>query len=121
MFGISSGAIYAYQAPCDMRKSFLTLSALVHAMQHDVLSGSLFVFVSKNRKRAKLLHHDGTGLCLLAKKLDHGCFAPIWQRETLSKSELMLFLEGSHVVVKTVLAPKRFSRVKAPLSMSDFR
>lgn len=121
MFGISPSAIFAYQAPCDMRKSFFTLSALVLTMQRDVLSGDLFVFVSKNKKRAKLLVHDGTGLCLLAKKLDSGCFAPLWQRETLSKSELMLFLEGSHVVTKTVLSPKKISREKVSLSSSDFR
>jgi len=99
--------VYAYAAPCDMRKSFNTLSGLVMAMGHAVISGDLFLFVSKNRKRAKVLYHDGTGLCLLAKRIDRNTFAPIWRRSELSACELDLFLQGSHVVAKTCLVPKR--------------
>ena len=78
MIALASNArIFAYAAPCDMRKSSLTLSALVVDMGEDIFAGSVYVFVAKNRKRAKLLRHDGTGLCVLAKKLDDGCFAPL--------------------------------------------
>jgi len=122
MFPLASGAsIFAYRSPCDMRKSFFTLSALVLEMNQDVFSGGIFVFVSRNRKRAKLLFHDGTGLCLLAKKIDVGTFAPLWKRDTLSNSELMLFLEGSHVVTEKILMPKKISRAKTSMSPSDFR
>jgi transposase len=31
-------------------------------MGREVLSGDLFVFISKDRKRIKVLHFDGTGL-----------------------------------------------------------
>jgi transposase len=58
---------YAYGEPCDMRKSFNTLSAIVaEKLRRDLASGDLFLFVSKDRKRAKILYFDGTGLCLLA-------------------------------------------------------
>lgn len=59
---------YGYSEPCDMRKSFNTLSALVtNEMGHEIEKGDLFVFVSRDGKRAKVLHFDGTGLCLWKK------------------------------------------------------
>jgi transposase len=72
--------VYAYGAPCDMRKSFNTLTGLVLDMGHNISAGEVFLFVAKNKKRAKVLWHDGTGLCLLAKRIDVGHFAPIWRR-----------------------------------------
>ena len=59
-------AVYAFGEPVDMRKSFNTLSALVVALGREVLSGHFFLFVSRDRKRAKVLFFDGTGLCLLS-------------------------------------------------------
>lgn len=99
--------VYAYGEPVDMRKSFDTLSALVQAkMKREVLSGSLFLFVSKNRKRAKVLYFDGTGLCLFAKRLDKGRFAAVYDRTRsqsvqLTLSELTQFIEGSERVGKS--------------------
>ena len=83
------------------RKSFDTLAALVkEAIGQNLLSGSLFLFVSKNRKRAKVLYFDGTGLCLFAKRLDKGRFAAVADRGRsrsvkLTLSELTQFIEGS--------------------------
>ena len=49
----------------DMRKRYNGLEGLVReAMGHDLLLGDLFLFVSRNRKRAKVLLFDGTGLCI---------------------------------------------------------
>jgi transposase len=104
-------AVYAFDEPCDMRKSFDTLSALVaEKMKHDLFTGHLFLFVSKNRKRAKVLYFDGTGLCLLAKRLEKGRFAAVWERaqagaNKLTMSELSLFIEGSLLVAKNDLSP----------------
>lgn len=94
-------AVFAYAEPVDMRKSFDTLAALVkHALDKDLLSGSLFLFVSKDRKRAKVLYFDGTGLCLFAKRLEKGRFAPVCDRVrsssvTMTLSELTQYIEGS--------------------------
>ncbi len=106
-------AVHAYGAAVDMRKSFDALSALVvQQMGQDVLSGDIFLFVSKDRKRAKALLWDGTGLCLYSKRLEQGRFAALWGTDSapvrLTVSELSLFLEGSQLAGKVPLSPAPF-------------
>lgn len=102
--------VYAYGAPVDMRKGFDGLSALVaHRLQHDPLSGDVYLFLSRDRVRTKVLHWDGTGLCVYAKRLERGRFASLWRDEgdapiTLTVSELDLFLDGSTLVGRRALA-----------------
>ena len=70
---------WAYAAAADLRKGFDGLSALVmNELGRDPLSGELYLFVSRNRIRAKVLHWDGTGLCVYAKRLEKGKFACLW-------------------------------------------
>jgi transposase len=96
--------VFAHAGPVDMRKSFDTLAALVkQELGQNLLSGSLFLFTSKNRKRAKVLYFDGTGLCLFAKRLDKGRFADVTDRARsrsvkMTLSELTQFIEGSECV-----------------------
>ncbi|MCC6556285.1 MAG: IS66 family insertion sequence element accessory protein TnpB [Polyangiaceae bacterium] len=104
-------SVYAYRAPVDMRKSFDALTALVvQQLGRDVLSGDMFLFVNRRRKRAKVLFWDGTGLCLFAKRLEKGLFAAPWSSEgqgpvTITVTELALLLEGSELVTKVPLSP----------------
>ena len=103
--------VYAYAAPTDMRKGFDGLCALVtQGLHRDPLSGDVFLFLSRDRVRAKVLHWDGTGLCVYAKRLEQGRFARVWREETdepitLTVSELDLFLDGSTLVGRVALAP----------------
>jgi transposase len=124
--------VHVFDAPVDMRRSFDGLHALVtNQMGSDALSGDLFLFVSKNRRRAKVLYWDGTGLCVFAKRLEQGHFASPWDRasdntpmkltaselalflEELTASELALFLEGCEWAGKVPLSP-------APMSFEQF-
>ena len=58
--------VFVYREPVDMRKAYDTLSALVEGpMKKKLLSGDVFAFIGRTRKRAKALYFDGTGLCLL--------------------------------------------------------
>jgi len=94
-----------------MRKGFDGLCALVtQGLQRDPLSGDVFLFLSRDRVRTKVLHWDGTGLCVYAKRLERGRFAPLWGEDgddpiTLTVSELDLFLDGSTLVGRVALAP----------------
>jgi len=73
-------AVYAYDAPADLRKGFDGLTALVtQSLRRDPLSGDLYVFANRTRKRAKVLLWDGTGLCIYAKRLERGRFACLWR------------------------------------------
>jgi transposase len=102
---------YAYAEPVDMRKGFDGLSALVtEGLQRDPVNGDVYIFVSRDRVRAKVLQWDGTGLCIYAKRLERGRFAQLWRDEgdaplTLTVSELDLFLDGSTMVGRGALSP----------------
>ena len=108
--------VHAYSGPIDMRKGFDGLSALVvRDLGRDPLSGDVFVFVSRNRRRAKVLLWDGTGLCVYAKRLERGCFANLWHHDNdaalhLTMNELQLFLEGSTLVGRMRLSPPAFEQ-----------
>ncbi len=114
-------AVYACREPVDMRKSFNTLSAVVEqTMKREVLSGELYVFVNRKRQRAKILWWDGTGLCLLAKRLEKGRFAAPWQRAgqgplQMTTNELGLLLEGSEWVGRVPLSPPPYRHGDVPL------
>lgn len=105
--------VFARCAPTDLRKGFDGLSALVReSLGQDPTSGDLFLFVSRNRIRAKVLLWDGTGLCVFAKRLEEGRFAALWERDDgrqieLTRAELELFLEGCRLVGKTPLSPRK--------------
>lgn len=112
--------VFAYCRPADMRKGFEGLSALVRRdLGRDPIDGSLYLFTNRRRRRAKVLYFDGTGLCVLAKRLEKGLFAKLWRSETakelsLTKPELELFLQGSQVVGRLQLSP-------TPLAVKDLR
>lgn len=109
-------SVWAYPEPCDMRKSFNTLQALVEAsMNKELDTGDLFLFVSRSRHLAKLLYFDGTGLCLLAKRIETGKFAAPWsgamsRKLELTMSELALFFEGSQAIGRGELSPPLLQR-----------
>jgi transposase len=94
----SSVRIFLAVQPCDMRKSFDGLLSLVeHRLDQSVRTGALFVFANKRRNLVKILYFDGTGLWILAKRLERGAFTwPQGDQEKigLSPRALALLLEG---------------------------
>lgn len=67
--------IYLAVEPCDMRKSFNGLHAIIAERLHeDPLGGALFLFTNKRRNRIKIFYWDGSGLWVLAKRLEKGTF-----------------------------------------------
>jgi transposase len=78
--------IYVAIEPCDMRKSFNGLyAAAEEKLGSDPRSGALFVFTNKRRNRLKILYFDGTGLWVLAKRLEQGTFS--WPKPSQAGKE----------------------------------
>lgn len=62
--------------PCDLRKSFDGLHALVtERLQESPQTGALFVFTNRRRNRLKILFWDRTGLWVCTKRLEQGTFS----------------------------------------------
>lgn len=84
--------------PVDFRKGADSLAALVQTeLRLQPFSGVVFVFRATRADRVKLLYWDGTGLCLLSKRLESGRFR--WPRlqegvMRLSPGQLAALLEG---------------------------
>jgi transposase len=116
MMAIAPGTrVYLSCRPVDMRKGFKGLSAQVsNTIRMDPFSGHVFAFRGKRGDYLKLLHWDGTGLCLYAKKLEKGRF--VWppqidERFQMTAAQLALLLEGMDWRRTLVLPPPQVPRV----------
>ena len=82
----------------DLRRGFTGLSGMVQTkLEQDPFSGHVFVFRGRRGHLIKVLWWDGDGLCLFAKRLEHGRF--VWPQATsgtvsLSRAQLSMLLEG---------------------------
>jgi len=67
--------IYLCPQPCDMRRGYDGLYAEVkRRCSEDPLSGHLFIFIGRGRKRLKILFWSDGGLCLFCKRMEKGHF-----------------------------------------------
>lgn len=72
----ASVRVYLCTSPCDMRRSFDGLHALVtNSLQLDALAGHLIVFSNRRRDRIKILYWDRDGFAVWAKRLEEGTYA----------------------------------------------
>ena len=84
--------------PVDFRKGVDGLAALVReTMGADPFCGAIYVFRAKRADRVKLVFWDGTGVVLVAKRLEEGAFR--WPRlengvVRLTAAQLSALLEG---------------------------
>ena len=98
--------------PVDFRRQADGLAALVQeALRENPYSGAIYVFRSKRTDRVKLLWWDGTGICLLAKRLEDGEFRwPVIAdgMMRLTPAQLSTLLEGlewRHMQPRDVVRP----------------
>jgi len=98
--------------PVDFRKQTDGLAALVQeALGADPFCGAIYVFRSKRANRIKLLWWDGSGICLLTKRLESGHFC--WPAIAdgmmpLTSEQLAILLEGlewRHMRPREVIRP----------------
>jgi transposase len=82
----------------DMRRGMNSLALQVQEILHrDPHGGDLYVFRGKSGKLIKLLWHDGLGMSLYIKRLEHGRF--IWSSASdgavaITSAQLGYMLEG---------------------------
>lgn len=82
----------------DMRRGFDGLAAIVQGtLEQNPFSGHVFVFRGRRGDRIKVLWWSGDGLCLFAKRLEHGRF--VWPAAEagavhLTSAQLAMLLEG---------------------------
>jgi len=99
MIGLPAGTrVWLAAGVTDMRRGFDGLAALVQStLTQDPFSGHVFVFRGRKGDRVKVLWWSGDGLCLLAKRLEHGHF--VWPSAesgavNLTPAQLSMLLEG---------------------------
>ena len=82
----------------DMRRGMPGLARQVqHGLGQDVFAGDLFIFRGRSGSLIKIIWHDGIGMSLYAKRLEHGRF--IWPSAkdgvvSISASAMSCLLEG---------------------------
>ena len=93
--------VFARRHPTDLRKGFNGLYRIVlHELHLDPMSGDAFLFLNRTRTSAKLLVWDGTGLCVLSKRLAKGRFDTLWNQKhhpplTFTMEEFKRFFHGA--------------------------
>lgn len=90
--------IFIKPGPTDMRKQINGLSVIVQEeMQQNPLSGHLYLFCSRNRRRLKIIYWDRNGFCLWLKRLEEDKFPwPMNDEECreLTSDQLEMLLGG---------------------------
>ena len=102
--------IFVAKEPSDMRASYDSLFQRVKAhLDQDPFSGHLFVFMNRSRSSCKCLYYDGTGLVIVAKRLERGSFSrinPFFPGQIiLTQAEFGLFFEGAILNKRFVESP----------------
>lgn len=97
----ASVQVYLSLTPCDMRKSFDGLHALVREyLELDAFTGHLFVFTSRRKDRVKILYWDRDGFAVWSKRLEEGTYAVPFSdggaecRREITAQELGALLSG---------------------------
>ena len=90
---------FIYRSGCDMRKGYDGLSGLVrNEWKKDPLSGDVFIFLSKQRNKIKLLHWQNDGFVIYSKRLEKGTFElPKENSIEITSYQLQFILDGIYL------------------------
>ena len=113
----ASVRVYLATTPCDMRRSFDGLHALVNAvLQLDAFAGHLFVFSNRKKDRVKIFYWDRDGFAIWSKRLEAGTYAMPFgkgdeKRTEITAQELSALLSG--IDLSQAQRRKRYERKRA--------
>tara|TARA_Y100001935_G_scaffold243773_1_gene235497 strand:- start:32 stop:439 length:408 start_codon:yes stop_codon:yes gene_type:complete len=107
--------IFVCKEPTDMRASYDSLfNRAKTVLSKDPFSGHLFLFVNRRRTSCKCLYYDGTGLVIIAKRLEEGLFSrinPMYGKEVvLTEAEFGLFFEGANLEKRFIDSPREIKK-----------
>lgn len=111
--------VFVCKEPTDMRASYDTLFCKAKGvLNQDPFSGHLFMFINSRRTSIKCLFYDGTGLVILAKRMERGLFSrinPMYRGEiTLTTAEFALFFEGADLEKRFITRPADPPMIDSP-------
>jgi len=90
--------LFVFNEPIDMRAGFEKLhSFCLEHMNAKINEGNAYIFFGRNRSRLKILVYDGSGLVLIAKRIERKNFmshAELLGRSEITMSELRLIFHG---------------------------
>lgn len=114
--------VFVCKEPTDMRASYDTLfSRAKGVLAQDPFSGHLFVFINSRRTSIKCLFYDGTGLVILAKRMERGLFSrinPLYRGEiTLTVAEFALFFEGADLEKRFISKQGAAELIESPMEI----
>jgi len=107
--------VFVCKDPTDMRASYDTLFTKAKGvLEQDPFSGHLFLFINSKRNSLKCLFYDGTGLVILAKRLEQGLFSRINPMHkgniTLTSAEFALYFEGANLEKRFIDSPSEIKK-----------
>ena len=114
--------VFVCKEPTDMRASYDTLFAKAKGvLGQDPFSGHLFLFINSRRTSIKCLFYDGTGLVILAKRMERGLFSrinPMYRGElTLTSAEFALYFEGADLERRFISKPGTAELIDSPVEI----
>jgi hypothetical protein len=94
----------------DFRKGHWTLLSEAYGLGLDPLQGDLILFISRDKRKLKLLYIDGTGIWLSHKLFFNGAMKSIVDFEdkpckaAIGSAELAMLLEGASFTIHKRIA-----------------
>ena len=113
----ASVRVWLCLSPCDMRRSFDGLHALVRDhLELDPFAGHLYLFVNKRKDRLRIFYWDRDGFAIWSKRLEEGVYAPPCgeagaRHFEITAEELSALLSG--IDLSTAVRHKRYRRAEA--------
>lgn len=107
--------VFVCKDPTDMRASYDSLFNKVKTvLDKDPFSGHVFVFLNRRRTSCKCLYYDGTGLVIIAKRLEEGLFSrinPFYEPDiVMTQAEFALFFEGADLRKRFIESPSEVTK-----------
>ncbi len=95
--------IFVARAPQDMRRGINSLSCMVeHELGHEPYTGDCFIFLSRDRKKLKVLIWEDGGFWLCMKRLITGTFAAVSSWSSSSEPSVAVTPARIHALIEGI-------------------